>query len=460
MSNANGKLIGLVRAAFVLFASAVSIFAQSRNPVIFVPGLTGSELRDRTTKEKVWVKAFRSSKSEDLRLPISPDITKIGDNLVPGDIVRGVDLAGVQVRDIYGGFVKAMATSGYHEERWDAPSERGFENSLYVFAYDWRLDNVANARLLIRSIEKLKAKLGKPDLKFDLVGHSMGGIISRYAAMYGDADLPEGKPVPTWRGAAHIDQVILLGVPNEGSVAALDALINGYKFGGLRIDLPFLQDSSRYMVFTIPAAYQLLPAPGTLRAFDDRLEPVDIDIYDAKVWSKYGWNPIDDDEFPVQFKLAERRVAPEYFAAMLLRARRLHDALAARSSKPGVLFYTVGSNCTSAPDGIVVYRDGQTGKWQTLFRPKGFVRSDGQRITDAELKQLMVGVGDGVVTIRSEESKTQSEMAKVPSVLNAEPGTYFCEEHSRLASDSRIQDHIIKLLDGRLTKTLAEKQER
>ncbi len=44
----------------------------------------------------------------------------------------------------------------------------------------------------VRRIERLKTKLQRPDLKFNVVAHSMGGLIARYAAMYGDADLPDG----------------------------------------------------------------------------------------------------------------------------------------------------------------------------------------------------------------------------------------------------------------------------
>lgn len=445
-----GLLAGL---AFASFAHA-----QGRNPMILVPGLTGSELRDKKTGEKVWIKAFKSDKSDDIRLPISTDIASMGDNLVPGDIVRRVEFAGVSVRDVYGGFVKRMTAAGYHEEKWDKPSDKDVENALFVFPYDWRLDNVANARLLIKSIDSLKEKLKRPDLKFDLVAHSMGGIISRYAAMYGDADLPAGKALPTWAGAKDIDKVVLLGVPNEGSVLSFGAILGGFTVGGVRIDLPFVQDTSKFTVFTIPSAYELMPAPGTLKAFDENLKPIDLDLYDAKTWAKYGWNPIDDDKFPDMFSLAERRVAQPYFEAMLARAKSLHQALAAADGKPAaVKFLTVGSDCKPAPDAVVIYRDQVTSKWKTIFRPKGFTRADGQRVSDEDVRKVMMATGDGVVTQRSSETTTQSGLMKVRSVLDAQPGKYFCDDHNHLAADDEIQDHIIQLLRGpaKTTRTVA-----
>jgi len=190
------------RTALFILALSFSLFAQAKNPLIFIPGMTGSELRHKDSGNKIWFKTFKS-KSEDIRLPIVADPTKTHDDLIATDVVRSVRIAVFPVYDVYGDFIDSMETrGGYHEENWDTPSADGWKDSLYVFAYDWRLDNVENARLLVRQVEALKRKFKKPDLKFDIVAHSMGGLISRYAAMYGDADLPTGnrKPQPTWAG--------------------------------------------------------------------------------------------------------------------------------------------------------------------------------------------------------------------------------------------------------------------
>lgn len=435
-----------------LLALSFSLFAQGKNPVILIPGLAGSELRHKTSNDKIWVKALKS-KSEDLRLPIVADPSKAGDDLRATDAIRNVKFVGLSVFDVYGGFIKAMEErGGYHEEKWETPSDKGFEDSLYIFAYDWRLDNVENARLLIRKVGELKLKLKKPELKFDIVAHSMGGLISRYAVMYGDADLPSGsqKPRPTWAGARHFNQVIMLGTPNEGSANSLNALINGYSLGTIRLDLPFVQDSSKFMIFTIPAAYQLLPAPGTLRAFDEKLDPVIIDQFDPKVWSKYGWNAINDKRFASKFTASERKIAPAYFQAVLGRARRFHEALASADGKTGgVAFYILGSDCKTALDAIVIYRDEKANKWKTLFRPNGFTRSDGVKIKDDELRKLMLMPGDGIVTKRSLEAVTQSEAAKVASVMGTSADQLICEEHTKLAANGRIQDQIITILGGK-----------
>jgi pimeloyl-ACP methyl ester carboxylesterase len=447
-----------LRVGVMIIALSFCLYAQGKNPLILIPGLAGSELRHKTTDEKIWFKTFKS-KSEDLKLPLFADPTKTHDDLVATDALRNVKIAGLPVYDVYGDFINGMVQrGGYHEEKWDAPSADGFKDSLYIFAYDWRLDNVENARLLVRKIEELKLKLKKPDLRFDVVAHSMGGIISRYAAMYGDTDLPaHGLPRLSWAGARFFNKIVLLGTPNEGSVNALGALVTGYALGSVRMDLPFVQNSSKFVVFTIPAAYELLPAPGTLRAFDEKLNPVAIDIYDPRVWAKYGWKLTSDPKFSSHFNSAERKVAESFFAAVLDRSKRLHEALeAAHGQTGGIDFFVIGSDCKTAEDAIVVYRAGKANEWKTLFRPKDLKRQDGSKVTADELKKLMLAPGDGIVTSRSLQAHTESEKASVPSIIGSKEETMFCEGHSTLAASDKIQDHIIGLLTG---KPVPEKKE-
>lgn len=440
-----------IRASVLLLVLSFTALAQDRNPVIIIPGLSGSELRHKDTGERIWFKALRS-RAEDIRLPISDDIATNQDLLVPGDVLRAVKIGRLKIADVYGGLVEALEDrAGYREDNWDKPSERGSAATLYVFPYDWRLDNVTNARRLFRQVEDLKRKLNKPDLKFDIVSHSMGGLISRYAAMYGDADLPRGDtmPVPTWAGAKHFNKIILIGTPNEGSAMALNTLLNGFMLGGVRIDLPFVHDSSKFTVFTIPSVYQLLPAPGTLRALDDKLKPVEIDIYDPAIWNKYGWNVIRDKEFVNEFSKSEQARAERYFETALDRAKRLHTALGAPTAKPSnVSFHIMGSECRPSLDSILIYRNGSENNWKTLFKPRAFTRSDGVRVNEAQLKKVMMTPGDGIVTRRSLESATKVSRGEL-SAATMETTIFVCEEHTRLPKNSLMQAHVMAVLGAK-----------
>lgn len=430
----------------LLGAVALSVAAQERVPVIIIPGVTGSELINSKTGEVVWLKASRS-KDDDLRLPIVANPLRARDHLVPGDILRSVKFGIFPRIDVYNGLIESLEKDGgYHEESWTKPTRNGGDAAIYVFPYDWRLDNVSNARLLVHKISELRLKLKQPHLKFNVIAHSMGGIIARYAAMYGDADLPVGtrKPRPTWAGSQFFEKVVLLGTPNEGSLEALNTMVHGYSVTGFNFSLPWVQFLSRFDLFTIPAAYQLLPAPGTFRVMDENFEPVAIDLYDPREWTKYGWNAIDDKGFAKNFTSAERKAAKLFFAAALDRAKRLQEALAAESKSNGVEINLIGSECKDSLDSIVLVRDRKRDEWRTLFKADGFTGSGGEKVTSDELRKLMYGPGDGVVTNRSFTAETESKLDG-GSVLKPSSTTSVCEEHRKLPANAEIQAKILSI---------------
>ena len=425
------------------------VSAQTKPPVILIPGLTGSELIDSKTGTTIWFK-LHHVRANDLRLPISPNIAANHDQLKPGDIIRDVKPGILPRIDVYGGFIDSLITQGgYKEGRWDAPPARGYENTIYVFPYDWRRDNVENARLLIRKIEALKRKLRRPNLKFDVIGHSMGGLIARYAAMYGDADLPTtGAPSATWAGAKDISRLIIMGTPNEGSPLSLKDLINGFSLLGVEVPMPFIRNMSKFDVFTIPAAYELLPAPATFKAYDDELRPINIDLYDPATWTKYGWNPIDDKNFEKEFSPTEQKAAPAYFAAVLDRAKRFQLALdgISNSSSP-IKIDMIGAACKDTVDAMVLYQK-KDGKWDTIFKADSFESSVGRKITSEELKSKIYGPGDGVVTRRSFTAETLSQADGVDSILAPASTTWVCEGHNKLPANADVQAKVIAILSS------------
>ena len=103
---------------------------------------------------------------------------------------------------VYGALLKALENQGgYRRGDIDAPQPDGDRDTYYLFAYDWRRDNVESARRLAEKIAEIKRRTNRPDLRFDIIAHSMGGLIARYFAMYGDADvLGDRQPPPIGAG--------------------------------------------------------------------------------------------------------------------------------------------------------------------------------------------------------------------------------------------------------------------
>jgi len=420
-----------------------------RLPVIIIPGLIGSELVNKNTGEKVWFDLIRSG-DDNLRLPISPNIAANRDNLVPGDILRRIQLVRLTPQiEIYQKLVESLEADGYTEGKIDAPVENGSADTFYVFPYDWRLDNVGNARILLEKLDELRTKLKRPDLKFNVVAHSMGGLIARYAAMYGKADLTARNVRPTWKGASYFNNISLVATPNGGSLSALNSLLSGFSlFGGGKINLPFIQNLSKYDLFTIPSIYQLLPHADMVRAFDEDLKPIKIDIYNQATWEKYGWAAYGDEDFSKKSEDATQEQAKAYLKAVLLRAKMFQAALNARPTRRNPIpIYYFGSECKPTIDGMILYKSPKDNAWKTEFEADSFTKRDGTKVSKEELEKVLYSPGDGVVPKRS----LISSLLNIGKFRNARSGTLedltvSCGEHNRLAGDAIISKSLLNVL--------------
>jgi pimeloyl-ACP methyl ester carboxylesterase len=422
--------------------------------VIVIPGILGTELINSKTGETVWPSAFRTSQEG---LPISPDLASNHDDLVPGKIIETVKLARI-LPDIYvyrDLLVALRRYAGYRDGDWNNPSTDGYQDTFYVFPYDWRQDNVSNARELIRRIAQLKTKLGRPDLKFNVVAHSMGGLIARYAAMYGDADLPAGDgPIqPTWLGAAHISKIVMIGVPNEGSADAFSTLVEGYSITeGLRRRVPLLNKLTAEDVVSSPSVFQLLPHRQAVKFLDENLRPLTVDLYDQEVWKRYGWSVIySSPEFRKHYAGAAAGTDGEnhkseddldaYLAATLQRARRFHEALDAVDGNSPVPLLAIGGDCEETLSSPVIFRDPKQNRWVTLTRPREYRTASGVKISKQKATEAMYAPGDGRVT---RESLLGENIVKSLSRY----AVFGCDLHGQLPRNKSLQDNALTAIVG------------
>lgn len=144
---------------------------------------------------------------------------------------------------------------------------------LYEFSYDWRLPMEANGDILCQCIERWAD--GNPDKQFSLVGHSMGGLVSR-AYMARHTALAERR----------VKHLIMHGTPHFGAAGAIENLIMGNRMMAIVAKLN-KKNVPRRLLLNLPSAYQLLPAPPELFP-SHRAYPANWDLYDAGAWQLEG----------------------------------------------------------------------------------------------------------------------------------------------------------------------------
>jgi pimeloyl-ACP methyl ester carboxylesterase len=230
-----------------------------RDVVICLPGITGSVLRK--DGRDVWnisggavIGALTTlgKNIQGLKLEEDPpDVDDLGDGITAPEVIRDVHLIpGLWKID---GYTKMLR---YIEETFDITRGR----NLFEFPYDWRRDNRVAARKLQREshawLKAWRTSSGAADAKLVLVGHSMGGLISRYFLECLDG----------WRDTRTL---VTFGTPYRGSLNALDTLVNGKK-------IKFFDLTELARSFT--AIHQLLPTYPCY--VDDGSDPTYVDEAD------------------------------------------------------------------------------------------------------------------------------------------------------------------------------------
>ena len=448
------------------------VFAEARKltgkrPLVIIPGILGSQLVNSKTKEVVWPAAFRS-KGDGLALPVTPNLAENCDDLEPKSIIDTLKLSRlIPEIFVYHQLLEALREyGGYSEGNWNNPGDNGDRDKFYVFAYDWRRDNVENARLLVRKLSDLKQQLGRPDLRFNIVAHSMGGLIARYAAEYGDADLPPNGvgPIPNWAGAQHINKIMMFGTPNEGAVDAFVTLIEGYSITeGRHTKIRLMSKLGPEDTYTSPSLFQLLPDKSSVKFLDENLNPIEVDLYDPKTWRKYGWAAPNNPDYRRRF-VSERLAGHAgisaasslanldgYMAAVIDRARRFHEALDAPiEQQRALVLLAFGGDCEDTLNSPIILRDEKRDRWVTITEAKGFRNSNGKLISKKELIAAMYAPGDGRVTRHSLLAENLvSHKSGSPFVKAGLPFAYAvfaCDKHGELQNNKNLQDNALTAL--------------
>jgi pimeloyl-ACP methyl ester carboxylesterase len=209
--------------------------------IVLLPGITGSVLKKNG--KVVWGYSSSSiatalitqggSMEKELAMAHDdPEADDLGDNIIADALMPDLHLL-PRIWKI-DGYSKCADTI---KANFEVTEGRNF----FQFPYDWRRDNRFAARKLARSahdwLTAWRQTSGNANAKLILIGHSMGGLVSRYFL-----ECLEGWKVTK--------ALVTFGTPYRGSLNALDGLANGLKQGPL--DLSTLARQ-------LTALYQLLP---------------------------------------------------------------------------------------------------------------------------------------------------------------------------------------------------------
>jgi pSer/pThr/pTyr-binding forkhead associated (FHA) protein len=192
----------------------------ARRPVVFVPGLMGTELW--VGSECLWPNPRKIvSNPEVFSLPGDPRIEARG---ILNDVVIVPHIIESRQYSAMGDYLEAGL--GY---------TRGVD--LLEFGYDWRHDVRLSAQRLAEAIERWQVKA-----PITIIAHSLGTLVTRYY-------------VEKLGGKRFVERIILMGGPHYGTPKGLAAILAG---PGL---LPFGMGDERMraVLATFPSAYQILP---------------------------------------------------------------------------------------------------------------------------------------------------------------------------------------------------------
>ncbi len=202
-----------------LTIAGTSFKMPERHPVVFVPGIMGSELW--LGRERIWPNLKLLFKEPELlKYPGIPGIEPRG---ILQEVVVVPNLVKLEQYSYLGDYL--VEDLGY---------TRG--KDFFEFAYDWRQDIRLTAKQLSQFIDALPVKPIK------LVAHSLGTLVSRYY-------------VERLGGKDKVDKLILMGGPHLGTPAAVSSLL----FGPDVLPFGLMGETLRKVISTFYTSYQILP---------------------------------------------------------------------------------------------------------------------------------------------------------------------------------------------------------
>ena len=221
------RLRSITLATLLLVMAISDALAQPEpfRPLVFIPGILGTELLDQNNKV-VW------GDSSSLRNFEKLELGRESSQLHAGGLVKQINILGpFWTIHQYDGLFSLLKDLNYVEGQ-----------NFFVFCYDWRLSNFDNEVKLEEFIKQNPALNGKD---IDILAHSMGGLIAKLYL--------HQSPV-----AVYVKRLISLAVPSRGSMNSLAEMTNGW--GGFENFVAGGISTIRRVMFSFPSVFELFPS--------------------------------------------------------------------------------------------------------------------------------------------------------------------------------------------------------
>ncbi len=435
----------------VVYNELAQLPDNQRNPVIVIPGILGSRLVDKPTGDVAWGEMgttgsnpFDTNTLTELALPmrVGTPLHQLHDQVHSDGPLDQLTfkIFGIPIHvNAYAQILASLGVGGYRDRHFRGDSatnevDYGDDHfTCFQFSYDWRRDISETAAELHQFIQEAHAYtqqqylerygIENADIQFDIVAHSMGGLVTRYYLRYGDQLLPDdgSAPVVTWAGADKVGRAILIGTPNAGSTKSIHEMKDGMQ---LARPLPKFPSA---VIGTMPAVYQLLPRTRhrTLTNASGKV----LDVLDPETWSRLKWGLADPKQdrqlkklLPNMNATQRRCVALEHQFKCLVRARQFHDSIDVQVPlPPGLEMHLYAGDAIETLDSLAVNE--KTGK----------------------IVEEKMTPGDGTVTRTSavfEERTVNGIQRNIPW----DSKTFLSSDHVGLTKDRAFVDNVLSRL--------------
>ncbi|MFD2158526.1 lipase family alpha/beta hydrolase [Rubritalea tangerina] len=443
-----------------LYDEAAAKHHESRNPVIVIPGILGSRLVDRQTGLPVWgmfdgayLDPSKHGNAAMVALPMQRGkaLRALKDS-VEADVALDrlkIRVFGVPVEaKAYAGILETLGAAGYQDQQLAEAGAIDYGNdhfTCFQFAYDWRRSNVENAGRLAEFIREKEAYVRKKhrevygkdrgEIKFDIVAHSMGGLIARYYLRYGGQSLPSDGSLPqlNWAGARHVNQLIMVGTPNSGSVLAFEDLAKGKKFApgwAQKLGVVSIPNYSTGVLGTYPSLYELMPRTRHRAYVDDQTDDI-VNVYDVGNWERYGWGLMQAKESSqldailskVSDRVERREIARDHLRKCLKNAEQFQRSLDKKVVPPvEVKLRLVAGDAVATKERVQIQLD------SGVFEATKYGPGDGIVLRSSALGDERVGKGYA--------PKVQSSMV-LDDVL------FLFRDHLTMTQDPIFSDNVL-----------------